>query len=546
MVVSTFVSYYSKARWRVTPAYIHMERCWPSVDKLSPCEAGCPLYVDIPNFVQAITIGDFAKALSIIREKNPLPSICGHVCWHPCEDECNRDVLDSQIAIQWLERFAAEQGNGTKPEPLKKEKEERVAVIGSGPAGLTAAYDLARKGYDVAVFEASSIPGGKPATVTPNFMLPLEAIQADIDHIKALGVKIHTNVNVGKDVSISVLQRQGFNAILLACGAERSDGLKIPGSDLSGVVSALPFLEKTKLGNGASLTGKVWVIGGDSIAVAAARTAIRIGAEEVHIACLEAMGDRTDPGNMTAPAWEIEAAVREGVQIEPSLAPQEFTSENDNRVSGINFKRVMPLPPGGKGKVHRTLRGFPLVEKEGADSDYTVDADTVIDAANVFQAKRRIPEVGDILPASAGKGRRGGLQVNNDTFETNVPGVFAVGDRSGTGSHIVESMGDGRTAATSIDQYLSGQYIIPVKESRVELTIKQEQVPAYLTRKERWEMPRLAPTEAVKTFEAEELGYVDWQAVLEAKRCLNCRMCGNCIFERGHVCKETGSRLLSK
>jgi len=516
MVVSTSVSYYSRARWRVTPAYIHMERCWPNVDKLSPCEAGCPLYVDVPNFVQAITIGDFAKALSIIREKNPLPSICGHVCWHPCEDECNRDVLDKPIAIQWLERFAAEQGNGTKPEPLKKEKEERVAVIGSGPAGLTAAYDLARKGYDVAVFEALSIPGGKPATVLPNFMLPREAIQADIDHIKALGVKIHTNVNVGKDVSISTLQRQGFNAILLACGAERSDGLKRPGSDLSGVIPALSFREESKLGKGAALKGKVWVIGGDSIAV----------------------------GNMIAPAWEIEAAVREGVQIEPSLAPQEFKSENGNRVSGINFKRVIPLPPGGKGKVHRTLRGFPLVEKEGADSDYAVDADTVIDAANVFQPKRRIPEVGDILPASAGKGRRGGLQVNNDTFETNIPGVFAVGDRSGTGGHIVESMGDGRTAATSIDQYLSGQYVIPVKESRVELTIKPEQVPAYLTRKERWDIPRLLPAEAVKTFEAEELGYKSWQAALEAKRCLNCRMCGNCIFERGHVCKETGSRLL--
>ena len=224
MVVATSVSYYSISRRRVTPAFIHVERCWPHIDKLSPCEAGCPLYVDIPNFVQAITIGEFKKALSIVREKNPLPSICGHICWHPCEDECNRDVLDSPIAIQWLERYAAEQVSGEKPSPVARTREEKVAIVGSGPAGLTAASDLVMKGYGVEVFEAASIPGGMPATVTPNFVLPLEAIQADIDHIRALGVKIHTGVSIGKDISVSGLWRLGFSAILIACGPERSGG----------------------------------------------------------------------------------------------------------------------------------------------------------------------------------------------------------------------------------------------------------------------------------------------------------------------------------
>jgi len=544
MAVATSVGYYSLSRRRVMPAYIHVERCWPQVDKLSPCEAGCPLYVDIPNYIQAIALGDFKKAASIIREKNPLPSICGHVCWHPCEDECNRDVLDSPIAIQWLERYPVEQANGEMPSPVPRTREEMVAIVGSGPAGLTAASDLVKKGYGVAVFEAASVPGGMPATVIPNFVLPLEAIQADIEYIEALGVKIHTGVRVGKDLSISGLSQLGFKAILIACGTESSDGLRIPGSGLAGVLSAIPFMQESKLGQGPSLKGKVWVIGGDSVAIAAARTALRLGAEEVHIACLEARGDRSDPGNMPAPAWELEAAESEGVQVHASLAPQEFTSRDGSRVSGISFKRLTPLPPGGKGKVHRTLRGFPLVEMEGPDSDYAVDADTVVDAANVFVPRRRIPDMSDILGESSGKGKRGGLQVNNDTFETSVPGIFAVGDRSGTGGHVVESMASGRTAATSIDQYLSGKYIIPVRETRVELTIEPEQVPAYLTRKERWEMPRLLPAESVKTFEAAELGYKPWQAVQEAKRCLNCRMCGNCIFERGHVCKETGRRLL--
>jgi len=544
MVVSTSQGYYSLAYRRVMPAYIHIERCWPEVDKLSPCEAGCPLYMDVPNYMMAIAQGDPKRALSIIREKNPLPSICGHVCWHPCEDECNRQHVDNPIAIQWLKWYAAERGNSEKPSPVPRTREERVAIVGSGPAGLTAASDLVKKGYGVTIFEAASTPGGMPGTITPNFILPLEAIQADIDYIKALGVKIHTNVCVGKDLSISGLWRQGFKAILIAAGTERSAGLRIPGSDLSGIFSALPFLQEAKLGQGLSLKGKVGVIGADHIAMAAARTALRLGAEEVHIACLEARGDRSDPGNIPAPTWELDAAEGEGVQIHPSLAPQEFTAKDGSKVGGINFKRLIPLPPGGKGKIHRTLRGFPLVEMEGPDSDYAVEADAVVDAANVFRPRRQIPDMSDILGESSSTGKKGGLQVNNDTFETNVPGIFAVGDRSGTGSHVVESMADGRTAATSIDQYLSGQYVIPVKESRVELTIKPEQVPGYFTRKERWEMPRLLPAEAIRSFEGAELGYRDWQAVEEAKRCLNCRMCANCIFERGQLCVETAMRLL--
>jgi len=500
--------------------------------------------VDIPNYVMAIANGDPKKALSIIREKNPLPSICGHVCWHPCEDECNRKVVDDPVAIQWLKWYAAEQGNSKKPRSVKRRKEERVAIVGSGPAGLTAAFDLVKKGYGVTIFEAASIPGGIPATTTPNFVLPIEAIQADIDYIRALGVRIHTNVCIGKDLSITGLWQQGVKAILIAAGTERSAGSKIPGSDLPGVFSALPFLQEAKLGEGPSLKGKVWIIGGDHVAMDAARTALRLGAEEVHIACLEARGDRSDPGNIPAVTWALEDAEREGVQIHPSLAPQEFTSKDGSKVGGINFKRLTPLPPGGKGTIHRTLRGFPLVEMEGPGSDYVVEADAVVDSADIFLRERRIPDMSDILGESSTKGKTGRLGVNNDTFETDVPGIFVVGDRSGTGGNVVESMADGRTAATSIDQYLSGHYIIPVKESREDLTIEPEQVPDYFTRKQRWEMPTLQPTEAIRSFQGAELGYSHWQAVEEARRCLNCRMCANCVFERHQVCVETGRRLL--
>jgi len=492
--------------------------------------------------VQAITIGDYQKALAVIREKNALPSICGHICWHPCEDECNRDVLDKPIAIQWLERFIAEHDNNT-PQPVARTREEKIAIIGSGPAGLTAAYDLIRKGYGVTVFEAAPVPGGMPATVIPNFMMPTEALQADIKYLESLGVKIHTGIQAGKDISLTSLQERGYKAILVACGAEKNEEIKLPGSHLAGVFTAMSFLRDAKLNKMPRLSGKVCIIGGDSIAIAAARTALRLGASEVQVVCMEAIGDRSQPSNMPVPAWELDAAQKEGVVIIPSLAPQEFISKVGTKVHGITFKKLVAMTPGVKGKVHRTTRGYPLIEMEGPDSVITVEAETVVYAANVFQAKRKMPELGNI-GSSAVKGKPFVLQVNKDTFETNIPGIFAVGDKSGTGSHVVEAMAEGRTAATSIDQFLSGKYIIPVKESRIELTIKPEQIPEYFTRKQRWDMPRLLPGEALKTFEAVELGYKEWQALQEAKRCLNCRMCANCIFERGHLCKTTGERLL--
>ncbi len=164
---------------REMPAYIHVERCWPAVDKLSPCEAACPLHMDVPNYVIAITQGNINQALSIIRESNPLPSVCGRVCHHPCEEECNRKVIDSSVAIERLKRYAADWGDSEKPSPAPRTREERVAIVGSGPAGLTAAHDLVKKGYGVTIFEASSIPGGILSSAIPDFILPPDALQAD-------------------------------------------------------------------------------------------------------------------------------------------------------------------------------------------------------------------------------------------------------------------------------------------------------------------------------------------------------------------------------
>jgi len=525
-IPSVTVSY--RTLWgerREIPAFIHVERCWPEIGKLSPCEAACPLGMDVPNYIIAIAQGNIKQALSIIRESNPLPSVCGRVCHHPCEEECNRKVVDSPVAIEWLKRYAADWGNGEKPSPVPRTREERVAIVGSGPAGLTAAHDLVKKGYGVTIFEAAAIPGGILSSAIPDFILPLKAVQADIAYIKDLGVRIHTNTHIGKDLSLAGLKQRGYKAILIATGTQGSTGLRIPGSDLSGISLGLPLLKEAKVGQAPPLKKTAWVIGGGGAAMDVARTALRLGADEVHVACLESRGD------MPAFKEEIESAEREGVRIHPSLAPQEFISKDGSRVGGVNFKRVTSTHLDSEGRIHWILM-------EGAGSDYIVGTDAVIISIG------QTPEMGNMAGKTLRISKTGGLAVNERTLETNARGIFAAGDISATGGTVTEAMAAGRRAATSIDQYLSGIPIEAASESQEIITVEPEQIPPFFTHKDRWEMPRLQPRESIRVFREVDLGYKDWQAVEEANRCLNCRMCANCIFERDQICFETADRLL--
>jgi len=525
MVVYSAQTYYSVPRRPETPAFIHRERCWPEVDKYSPCEAACPLHQDVPNYIMAIAQGDIKKAIAIIRETNPLPSICGRVCHHPCEVECNRKEVDSPVAIQALKRFAAYWAKDELPSPAARTKEAKVAIIGSGPAGLTAAHDLVNKGYGVDIMEAAQVPGGVLTSVIPDFLLPVEAVQADIDRIKALGVRIHCNIRVGRDVSLDAIARQGFGAVLVAIGAQKSAGLNIPGSDLAGITTALPFLAEAKQRRIEAIQGKVVVIGGGAVAMDVARTALRLGADEVHVACLEC---RTD---MPAYDWEIEEAIKEGVNFHPSLAPQRFTSRNGSRVSGIDFKRVTSTSVDSEGRMRWTLM-------EGTGSDYSMDADVVIIAIGQATDTTGLPAESLKLTG------RGTVIINPATGETSMDGVFAAGDITTGRGTVSEAMAAGRRAAISIDQFLSGQPVTAVDETREIIGIRPEQVPAYLVRKEQWEVPKLSARQAITTSREVSLGYTFWQAVEEAQRCLNCRMCANCVFERGQLCFDTAERLL--
>jgi NADPH-dependent glutamate synthase beta subunit-like oxidoreductase len=498
------------------------------VNKLSPCEEACPIHMDIPSYVIALSQGKFKEAIHIVRQTNPFPSICGRVCHHPCEEACTRSMVDRPIAIEWLKRFIGqvEQGHGKKRSRTQHRREERVAIIGSGPAGLTAAHDLSQNGYGVSVFEALPVAGGMLAAGIPDFNLPKNIVKFEVDYIKAIGVEIKTNTRIGKDFSLEDIWNQGYKAVLLATGAWKSAELKIPGIDLKGVVQALPFLREVKLGEKHHIKGQVIVIGGGNVAVDAARTAVRLGAEKVSLACLESRGD------MPAFTWEIEKAEAEGVEILPCLAPQKILSKTGGKVKQVAFTRVAHLSRDKAGKLNWELAS-------GRENEVIKETATVIVAIG------QVPDPSFVQGVDLNKA--GTFKIDPENMTTNLRGVFAAGDAAVMPGTIVGAITAGHRAARSIDHYLRGKVLKkPTKKKTREVFQLGEEtvIPSFLVKKDRWDMPSLSNRDAMRSFGETALGYTELQVIEEAKRCLNCRMCGNCIFDRGQLCFETSTRLL--
>jgi len=496
------------------------------VDKISPCEEACPLGTDVPSYVIAIAQGNFDDALAVIRETNPFPSICARVCHQPCQTECNRMLVDEPIDIRGLKRAAVDYArNGAKVEEVEQTKSEKVAIVGSGPAGLTAAFDLARKGYGVTVYDSSPVAGGWLTNGIPDFILPKEVVEEEIQQIRDMGVKIKTGVAIGKDITLNDLKERGYGAILLATGAQKSVGLKIPGADSKRVLSALDVLRNAKLQRHEPLRGKVLVIGGGAVAMDAARTAVRLGASEVHTACLEGRAD------MPAWSWEVEAAEKEGVKVHTALAPQKFTPVKGGRKVAVDFKRVASTSVDSEGRISWTLSG-------GAGSEYSMEVDTVIIA--IGQATDTSYADGSELKVNP----RGDIAVAGSTLQTTMPGVFAAGDAVKVRGTVTESIAMGFRAAEEIDAYLQGGETKNEDSQKEAFFIDPDAIPVWLARKPRWSMPSLAPADAIRTFSEVSLGFTEEEAIEEAKRCLNCRMCGNCISGRDQMCYETSLRLL--
>ncbi|NQS88393.1 FAD-dependent oxidoreductase, partial [Patescibacteria group bacterium] len=257
-----------------------------AIDKrgIPPCRAACPLHVNVQGYVALISKGKFKEALELIREKNPLPAICGRVCTHPCEDECQRQRVDEPVAIDLLKRFLADCEKGMVFEvKIEKEKDSKIAIIGSGPAGLTAAYDLRKMGYKVTIFEALPVAGGMLAVGIPNYRLPEDILRKEIGILEQLGIEIRLNTPIGENLTIEGLKNDGYEAIFIAGGAHISMKLRISGENLKDVHYGVEFLRKVNLGEKLKIRGKVAVVGGGNVAIDAARTAYRLGAKEITI-----------------------------------------------------------------------------------------------------------------------------------------------------------------------------------------------------------------------------------------------------------------------
>jgi NADPH-dependent glutamate synthase beta subunit-like oxidoreductase len=404
-------------------------------DLRAPCQAACPVGTNAGLYASLIAEGRYDEALQVAAEPNPFPAICGRVCTAPCETVCRRGEFDAPIAIRDLKRFASDHAAPVKrtiPAP-KSLKKERVAIVGAGPTGLSAAYYLARRGYHITVFDAMPVAGGMMAIGIPDYRLPRAELNRDIDAIRALGVEIRLNTAIGRDLAIDDLQKD-FDATLLAVGAQRSQRLKIAGEDLHGVVPATLFLKRFNLEPDTQLPGNVVVIGGRSTAMDAARSALRAGAKTVQVLY------RRTRNEMPAQHEEVDAAITEGIVLHELVAPKTILGTKEGTVLGIQCQRMQLGEPDEKRRRHP-------IHIPG--SEYDIPADIVLVAVGEAPDPSFLPEGTSVQIAAWG-----GLLVNQETLATAAPDIFAAGDITYGPKTIIHAAAHGKKAARSIHAYL--------------------------------------------------------------------------------------------
>ena len=476
-----------------------------------PCRITCPAGINVHGYVALISQGKFKEALDLIRERMPFPAICGRACHHPCEEECNRGQVDQPVAIRQLKRFVSDymsKNEEDKPEPLTPSEEEKVAVIGAGPAGLTTAGDLLRMGYPVTVFDAEDGPGGMIRTCLPDYRIPKWCNDYDADRILQMGVELTPNTRVGQDISLDDLKKKGYKAFFVAIGAQEGRSLPLKGIDSENVYLGIPFLKAAKTGERIALGDKTLVIGGGNVAIDCARVALRLGSKEVHMVCLETR-DLTSKDRMPAHDWEIEEAEEEGIILHPCLGPERILTENGN-VTGLETIECT--------SVYAEDGSFQ--PQFGECSESALECDTLIVAIGQQPDFTGFENL-ETTPWKT-------FKVDEMTLETNVPGIFAGGDVASGPASVVEAVGQGHEAAISIDRYLRG---LDLREGREKEEIKAAEKPEKLVEiRERADMPKRSGSERVGDFDEIELPYPTEEIVIEeAKRCLNCSICSECM-----------------
>ncbi|MDO8739079.1 FAD-dependent oxidoreductase [Candidatus Deferrimicrobium sp.] len=538
------------------------------------CAMGCPVGTQAGAYVQAIFFGEYEKAYAIARGPNPFASICGRVCAHPCEEVCRKGVVEKDpISIRAMKRFATERHGvearhvfalgdtlrySNAPGSLNPVKTgKRVAIIGSGPAGLTCAHDLARLGHDCTLFEAQGVAGGMLILGIPEYRLPRELVKREIDAILSMGVQIRYHAKLGRDFRLRDLREEGFDAVFVGIGSHRSHGLDIPGMDLDGVISGVDFLLNANLGYKVDLGKKVVVIGGGNVAVDVARTvrrigderelrkfgavsearehieaaldmarsALRMGAREVRMVCLESRE------NMPAWEWEIEEGLLEGIDLQCSLGPKRVLGR-EGKVAGLEMLRVRSLRDE-QGRFNPSFH-------EG--SELTLDADTIIYAIGQAPDLSWIHEE-DGIDVTA----RGLVRVERESLATSAAGVYAGGDVAFGPRLIIEAVADGQRAARSIGKYLQQELRMRAVWQSTEI---RHRMADDFDRTPRQKPPVIDVDRRTGISEV-EVCYDEGHAHTEGSRCYRCNvntiissakciLCGGCA----DVCPESCYRLV--
>jgi 2-oxoacid:acceptor oxidoreductase delta subunit (pyruvate/2-ketoisovalerate family) len=498
-------------------------------DKIPPCNEGCPAGEDIERYMVFAAQGRFREAWETIKRENPLPGVCGRVCYHPCESACNRVSFDEGLAINDMERAIFDYGKPPLQEirELPTIRQEKIAVVGSGPAGLACAYHLRRLGYGVTVYEAFPKAGGVLRVGIPEYRLPRDVLDREIAEIEALGIRIETGCRVGSDIPFEKLA-EDHAAVFTATGVHMSRPMGVKGEDLPGVLSGLGFLKKVNMGEKVELGQRVSVIGGGNTAMDVARTALRLGAEVTVLY-------RRTRVEMPAHPKEVDEALEEGVDIKFLTAPLEVLAGRDGRVSGVKCQQMKLGEPDSSGR----RRPVPV-----PGSEFTVETE------NVFSAIGEMPDF-SYLPEKV-KHDEWVVQVDAETGGASAPAVFAGGDIIEIPHMVVTAIGSGKRSALAIHAMLRGEDVRPTYEkvkighkgslAATELIspmdsdyLKSDKVVSiedinlfYFRRAVRSKMPHLAPAERRRSFDEVNLGLPEDVAVQEAARCFNCGICNGC------------------
>jgi len=491
---------------------------------VAPCTFACPNSVPAQGYVRKVAQEEFEQAYQLIMSRSPLQSICGKVCDHPCESECTRGLKDQPIMIREIKRFVLEMAEreGWTPNILGRRgapKQARVAVVGSGPAGLSCAYDLARAGYRVTVFEAAPHLGGMLTSGIPTFRLDRADVEREIAVIRGLGVEFKTDTALGRDFTLADLKKEGFAAVFLALGAQEGMELGIPGEDLPGCVGAVEFLRQLWQGERPQIGKRVGVIGGGFTAVDAARTALRLGAEEVFLLY------RRTRDEMPATAEEVQEAEEEGVKIMYLVSPQRVLG--DGRVQGLRMLNYVLAEQDESGRRRPA---------EVAGTEFTLRLDTVISAVS----QRVRVEAGQDLELTPSQA----IRVDPQTLATNVAGVYAGGDCTRGPQSVIQAVADGKRAAASIDRLLAGDEALLAYDAEKVMADKEMVLGRTADRARAWrpELTRLPPQQRRTSLEEYTEPLTEEQAVREASRCLACG-CGAGCEVCVDICKMFAYRM---